>query len=319
MCRYGCVMLLFALCAVACAAQDAQSKADLEKLQGKWRAVSAILDGKDDPQLESWTVTQNKLTVHRDQDRTWTITLDATKQPKTMDLHMSDPPRHRKAIYQLEGDTVRFCIEMKDNRRPERFAARPGSGHRLVTLKRVQSSEDTEQLQKELDLLKKERELLKREQETLKKENTALKKGKGSKPEEEPKDVVLSVTIDKVEYVYAGSVRKDKAVIVNVLATSQDGNRPEPRGQMTLIDEDGEKYVGSRVAYDGPVQDLREGVAVKLQWQFGGGDTAGMKTPPGPPSKVKRFSAVIIDYPSIGRGAKTIEFRHVPFAVTKPK
>lgn len=319
MCRYGFVILLLGLGAGSSAAQDAQSKADLEKLQGKWQAVSAIHGGKPDRQLEKWTLVQNKLIVHWDSERTWTITLDASKQPKQMDLVATDSTKTMKAIYELDGDTLRFCIEMKDKDRPVRFGAKLGSGNRLVVFKRVVDSEDAKLLHKERELLQKERDSLRHENETLKQENATLKKGKGIKPEEEPKDAVMSATADKVEYAYQGSVRNGNMVIVTVLATSKEGNRAEVRGQMTLIDEEGNKFVGHRVRDTSPVQDLRESVPVKLHWEFGGSNSLGAAAPPAPAAKVKRFAAVIIDHNYIGRGPQTIEFRNVPFTVTKPK
>jgi uncharacterized protein (TIGR03067 family) len=76
------------------------------------------------------------------------IKIDPTKRPKTVDI-WSDESSFGKsvedtlkgppvlAIYELDGDTLRVCwapVAKRD--RPTEFAAKTGSGHGLVVLKR---------------------------------------------------------------------------------------------------------------------------------------------------------------------------------------
>lgn len=332
MTRYFLFVVLFSLGAGTCTAQDETSKGDLKKIQGKWKVASCIYDGKeiDAEAGNGWTFEKNKLSVEKAAVE-MTITLNAAKQPKEMELKVGNAPHTVKGIYALEGQTLKVCYGTKeDDKRPEKFESTAGSGRLLITLKcQAEKQEelfiayrldDTDLLKKEIELLKKEIELLKKENEDLKKENDGLKKSgspakKGparEKDADDGKETVSKVTLDNVEYVYQGSVRNGNAVIVNVLATSKDGNRPVPRGQMTLIDENGEKYTGNLVGGTNTSRhELREGVPQRLQWQFGGrrpftGDLA----PQGPSAKVKRFAAVIIE---LGHGARnnSIEFRNV--------
>jgi uncharacterized protein (TIGR03067 family) len=327
---YFLLAMLFALAAGTGTAQEDRTKEDQKKLQGKWKVTSCTFDGKDVAEEvgNGWTFDKNKLLVEKATEE-MTITLNAAKRPKEMEMRVGKAPQPVKGIYEIDGELLKFCYGTKENdRRPERFESKPGSGRLLIILKRAgdgpennpiaHRSDDAELLKKEIDLLKKEIELLKKENETLKKENTGLKKGSGSVKEkegDETKESINRVTVDNVEYVYAGSIRNGNAFIVTVLATSKNGNRPVPRGQMILIDETGEKYTGNMVGgTNAGLRELREGVSLKLQWQFGGNRAFGLgdRGPQAPGNKVKRFTAVIIENGQPGRNNNTIEFRNVP-------
>lgn len=173
-------------------------------------------------------------------------------------------------------------------------------------------------LQKEIDLLKRELDLLKRENELLKKENEALKKGGGTLKNDEDKDAVTRVTVGKVEYVYLGSERTGAGLVVTVLATSKDGNQQGPKGMMTIVDPDGEKYTGMPAGGAGLPPNLREGVPVKLSWVFGRKNPLTGQAAPAPSTRVKRFAGVFIQ-PNVGGLGDSIDFRDVPAVVVKPK
>ena len=330
MLRYGLLIIVFALGMSASAAQDNESKEDLKKIQGKWKVAACVYDGKEIAAEvgNGWTFEKNKLSVEKATVE-MTITLHAAKQPKEMEMKVGDAPQTVKGIYALEGETLQFCYGTKEgDKRPEKFESKAGSGRLLITLKRAAEnqqepliafgSDDAELLKKEIELLKKEIEIIKKENEALRKENASLKKGGGSSKEKETdgtKESITRVTLDSVEYVYAGGLRNGNAFIVTVLATSKDGNRPVPRGQMILIDETGEKYTGNMVGgTNAGLRELREGVPLKLQWQFGGSRAFGLpdRGPQAPGTKVKRFTAVIIENGQPGRNNNTIEFRNVP-------
>jgi len=178
---------------------------------------------------------------------------------------------------------------------------------------------DLDTLRKEVDLLKRELDLLKRENELLKKENESLKKGGSAKAADGDPDAGRRVTVDKVEYQYEGLTRSGGKVTVTVLATSKDGNRPGPNGSMVLIDPDGEKYTGKPSQGFGTQPALREGVPVKLMWQFGGSNPLGLAGPPAPSAKIMRFAAVIVHRTVANSDDDTIDFRDVPAEVTKSK
>jgi hypothetical protein len=127
-------------------------------------------------------------------------------------------------------------------------------------------------------------------------------------------DNPLRVTVDDVEYEYQGLTRSGANVTVTVLARSVKGDHTAPHGKMTLVDADGEKYVGTLVATGGGRVQLREDVPVKLAWKFG---PSGFKDKSSAPSaKITRFALVTINTGISSRGA-TIDFRNVPATITK--
>lgn len=135
-----------------------------------------------------------------------------------------------------------------------------------------------------------------------------------SKPAADDDEPVLRVTVDDVQYEYQGQTRSGSNVTVTVLATSKQGDHTAPHGKMTLVDADGEKYVGTLVATGGGRVQLREDVPVKLSWKFG---PSGFKDKSSAPSaKITNFTLVTINTGLSSRGA-TIDFRNVPATVTK--
>lgn len=325
--RYGLLLTLCFLGASITAAQGNRATEDLKTIQGKWKVQSCLYDGKEVAAEvgNGWTFTNNKLKVESAPEE-MTITLNAAKRPKEMELRVGTAPQPVKGIYAVENESLKFCYGTKENdSRPDRFESKSGSGRLLITLKRTESqeseiaqekSDDGPLSKKEIELLKKEIELLKKENEALKNELAVLKKGGekrgGAKETEEPKDSVMRVTLDNVEYVYAGASRNGNTLIVSVMATSKDGQHPAPRGQMTLIDENGDKHTGRPTSAPHNIRELREGVPIKLQWQFGGTRPfVGDRGPQAPSAKLKKFTAVIIER-SIAGSDNTIEFRNVP-------
>jgi RNA polymerase sigma-70 factor (ECF subfamily) len=105
---------------------------ELERLQGTWVAVSAERQGKEVPEEK---VKEAKITLVISMDKftlktargtgelKGTLKIDPTRQPKTMDWSALRPEDknavNAKGIYQLDGDTLRFCYGGQD--RPSKF------------------------------------------------------------------------------------------------------------------------------------------------------------------------------------------------------
>lgn len=171
---------------------------------------------------------------------------------------------------------------------------------------------EIETLKKEIESLKREIDLLKRENDLLKTENASLKKGETPKSPKstgsnEAGEAVGRVTAKNVEYVWQGITRSGAIVTATVLATSKDGVQPAPKGSMILVDAEGTKYTGRPAGMRSP---LREGVPVKLSWQFGGKAFGGIDPTNAPSARITRFAGVFIGR-TTGRG-DTIDFRNVP-------
>jgi uncharacterized protein (TIGR03067 family) len=68
------------------------------------------------------------------------FTIDPTRKPKAIDfVGLEGPATGQKlhGIYELDGDTVRFCLAPADKDRPTDFTAKEGSGRMLSVWKRA--------------------------------------------------------------------------------------------------------------------------------------------------------------------------------------
>ena len=119
------------------------SKKDLEGLQGTWKLVSAMQDGKALPDDE---VKKSTIVIKDDAfhfpglaedatSRSGTIKVDATKRPKHMDT-ISTEKEVMLGIYELESDRYKVCFAPAGKPRPSEFASNPGSGYILQVWER---------------------------------------------------------------------------------------------------------------------------------------------------------------------------------------
>lgn len=108
-------------------------KKELDKLQGEWTLVSREAKGKKSDE----TAKNYKLTIKGDQwilnpGPTATITIDASKDPKWIDLTKFAP-----GIYQLEGDTLTICRPTSGTGRPKEFKATKDGANAVIVYKRT--------------------------------------------------------------------------------------------------------------------------------------------------------------------------------------
>jgi uncharacterized protein (TIGR03067 family) len=122
-----------ALCAffsTRAVAED-ESEKDLKKMAGDWIPVSMELNGKKQPEELLKSI---KLTIKGDKYNTvvgkekdeGTLKLDATKEPREMDITTSVGENRGKAIpciYEIKGDELRVCYGLKVAERPMDFKA----------------------------------------------------------------------------------------------------------------------------------------------------------------------------------------------------
>ena len=128
------------------------SRADAEKLQGKWAAVSLEEDGKNTLPKGGITVLfkGDKATYVEPgvPDEVATFKVDAAKSPKHLDLYLPPDPKDKTvkeltilAIYQLDGDTLKICYRLPKDKaktvseRPAAFDSK--NGGYLLQLKRA--------------------------------------------------------------------------------------------------------------------------------------------------------------------------------------
>ena len=118
-------------------AETESSKKDLAQLQGEWSMASGIRGGQALPN----EMLKNSRRVCKADETTVVIggqllmkarfTLDASKKPKTIDYQITDGTNAGKTqlgIYELEGDTVKFCFSAPGKERPTDLSSKAGDG-----------------------------------------------------------------------------------------------------------------------------------------------------------------------------------------------
>ena len=114
-------------------------KDEMKKLEGTWVVESATADGKAEADLKGGQAVfaGDKLTLKGPGDKVekFTYKVDPAQKPKT--LHLTPEKKEKnagtgKAIYELDGDTLKVCIGPPD-KFPTEFTDK---GHTLIVLKR---------------------------------------------------------------------------------------------------------------------------------------------------------------------------------------
>ena len=120
-------------------------KKDMADLDGVWLMVSGARDGQVLPdQFVKRAKRYGKpgetiITLGGDLYMHAKFTIDASKKPKTIDYDVIAGPNKgmsQLGIYELVGDTVKFCLSSPGNARPSDFSAKEGSGWTLSVWKR---------------------------------------------------------------------------------------------------------------------------------------------------------------------------------------
>jgi uncharacterized protein (TIGR03067 family) len=139
-----------ALMAAAGAGQGEPSRNDLDKLRGTWMTVSLMNDGKTLVD-EKATSKKGPITKLVYDGNTWMIKvgdktvasgsfkIDATKMPREIDIMDESGVNNDKTklgIYELDGDTYKYCLAPAGKPRPTEFSSNAGSGHSLGVSKR---------------------------------------------------------------------------------------------------------------------------------------------------------------------------------------
>ena len=146
--KWACLMVVTIGVSAALAAPEIDdAKKDLEKMKGTWKAVAGEAGGNPLPDefLKSiqFTITGDKYSLKQgDEEEEGTLKLDAAKKPKTVDVSITkgrDKDKKQHGLYQVEGNTLKFCFAPPEKERPKEFAAKAGSENLVITLKREQN------------------------------------------------------------------------------------------------------------------------------------------------------------------------------------
>jgi uncharacterized protein (TIGR03067 family) len=138
------------LAAAAVSANEGPALNDLAKLRGTWLTVSLVNDGKTLVD-EKTPATEGSVTKLVYEGSTWMIkvgdktvatgafTLNPTKSPKEIDILDESGVKNEKTklgIYEIDGDTYKFCLAPAGKPRPTAFTSKKGSGHSVGVSKR---------------------------------------------------------------------------------------------------------------------------------------------------------------------------------------
>ena len=121
------------------------AKAELAKLGGEWSMVSGEINGQPMPEemrKQFKRIVMDDETTVMNGDQVFMrakFTIDPAKSPKTIDYtQLEGPTKGAKqlGIYELTGDTIKFCFASPGKDRPTDFTAPAGSGRTSSTWKR---------------------------------------------------------------------------------------------------------------------------------------------------------------------------------------
>ncbi len=148
-----CCALLIGLAAVPVSpawAEDHEAvKKDLARLQGEWLMVSGSADGQAMPDAMRTTSKrvcngdETTVTVGGQLMLKAKFKINPSLKPKTIDYEMIDgwtKGKKQLGIYELEGDTVKFCFSAPEAERPADFMSKPGDRRTLSVWKREKAT-----------------------------------------------------------------------------------------------------------------------------------------------------------------------------------
>jgi uncharacterized protein (TIGR03067 family) len=132
--------------AVGAGAPPEATRAEMAKLEGEWSMVSGEIDGQAMPAEFAKTAKrvakggETTVTINGQLFMKAKFTIDPAKTPKAIDYTFTGGPTAGKTqygIYELDGDTVKFCFASPGQDRPAEFTTKPGSGRTLSVWKRT--------------------------------------------------------------------------------------------------------------------------------------------------------------------------------------
>lgn len=130
------ILAAVAVCLLVAADNPAeQTKKEVAALQGEWSMTSGERDGQpipDDARKSFKRVVKDEVTTVTANGQAYMkakFTVNPLQKPKTIDYILLEGPSKDKrvlGIYELDGDTVKFCFGGPDQERPKEFKSDAG-------------------------------------------------------------------------------------------------------------------------------------------------------------------------------------------------
>jgi uncharacterized protein (TIGR03067 family) len=138
--RHVAVWLVAALAAEFAAASLAAAGEAPAELQGTWKLLSVESGGEtfELPEPQPRLVIKGERMLHGNSG-VGTFAADAATTPRTMDLTLAAPKQVLEGIYQVDGNTLKICVNKETDgarERPAGFATKDRASYRLLVLER---------------------------------------------------------------------------------------------------------------------------------------------------------------------------------------
>ena len=140
------VLVALSLAVLAAKGDDADLQKELAALEGEWTMVSGERDGLPLPPDQITDVKrismdgETSIVADGQVHVRARYTIDPSKKTKTIDHAQLEGPNKGKTqlgIYELNGDTVKFCFGGPSQERPTDFKTTEGSGKSISVWKRI--------------------------------------------------------------------------------------------------------------------------------------------------------------------------------------
>ena len=114
----------------------------MDNLNGCWKCVSAILGGESQNYKNHKSIIKGNTyrAVVNNQKDIGEIVIDASKNPKTLDIFGKEGPNKGKmirAIYKLEGKIPTICFNLMGSNHPTDFTSTKENGFLLISYKKA--------------------------------------------------------------------------------------------------------------------------------------------------------------------------------------
>lgn len=110
------------------------------KLDGDWTLSALEIDGRAMPVAGGIEIKAGRFrAIGMGADYAGSVEVDDTAVPAQIDLVFGEGPEagnRNRGIYEIDGETLRICLNMMGKARPASFATPPGSGNALEVFRR---------------------------------------------------------------------------------------------------------------------------------------------------------------------------------------